>query len=239
MARLAAASSVGYVGGWRSDCGSAGRCYWHGRPIVYLRFRNDADQTSISQSAGAAGNRGRRLAGAAEKRRVVRRFRCARRTTGAERRNRESVRLANETCGRRFADWQETKHGGTGGNGGMSGSAAADSVVRSSPPCAAATSTATAYPIATCRRALAPLSERESSPPQPSQSIPSAAEPARPCRQLAPPLQRTATGAAAPRARKRSAVPQASPAAASATAAAVPAFFHPPSPTAPPHTHPP
>ena len=105
MARLAAASGVGYVGGWRSACRSTGRWYWHRRQVVYLRFRNDPDQTSISQSAGAAGDRGRRLAGAGEKRRVVRRFRCARRTAGTGRRDRKSVRIANEDlrteiCGR-------------------------------------------------------------------------------------------------------------------------------------------
>src|ERR1700687_573028 len=96
LARLAAASGVGYVGGWSSACRSAGRCCWHWRPIVYLRFRNYADQTSISQSAGAARNGRRRLAGATEKRRVVCRFRCARRITGTGRRNRESVRFAND-----------------------------------------------------------------------------------------------------------------------------------------------
>src|ERR1035437_9919825 len=91
MAWLAAASGVGYVGGGRSACRSAGGWYWLRRPVVYLRFRYDGDHASIAQCAGAAGDRGRRLAGAAEKRRVVRRFRRARRVAGTGGRNRESV----------------------------------------------------------------------------------------------------------------------------------------------------
>src|SRR6266849_5705572 len=91
LAKLAAASSVGHVARSRTICGSAGDR--HGRQVVSLRRRRHSDYAASTRSAGAAGNRRRRLAGAGEERRVVRRFRCARRTAGAGRRDRESVSL--------------------------------------------------------------------------------------------------------------------------------------------------